>query len=167
MVLWEQIFLLKQSTYWNQKCNNKILWSGFEPCILLFISTALHSWVIQPIEYAGLYVVNLTFRYNYAHLSRSPLSPCFLLALSSYRWRAALTDRGLIFLSTASIATSFQRDLLFPSSRPESKSCWHSLNWLVKATVSAWHSVCITEPVSVSQCWCTFVLSARWKETGH
>lgn len=73
MVHWEQIFLLKQSIYWNQKCNNKILWSGFEPCILLFISTALHSWVIQPIEYAGLYVVNLTFRYNYAHLSRSPL----------------------------------------------------------------------------------------------
>lgn len=152
MVHWEQIFLLKQSIYWNQKCNNKILWNGFEPCILLFISTALHSWVIQPIEYAGLYVVNLTFRYNYAHLSRSPLSPCFLLALSSYRWRAALTDRGLIFLSTASIATSFQRDLLFPSSRPESKSCWQS-----ELTCQG-HRVCMTFSLHYRACECVAVL---------
>lgn len=69
------------------------------------------------------YVVNLTLRYNYTHLSHS--SVCCSVSYQPSMWSAALTDGGLILHSRAA-ATLFQSNLLCPGSRLGSKSCWHS-----------------------------------------
>lgn len=71
-------------------------------------------------DFAGLlntYVVNLTFRYNYAHFSRSSL--CHCVSYQPSMWRAALTDGSLIFHSTASTAALFQHSLLCLCSRDQ------------------------------------------------
>lgn len=50
------------------------------------------GWFSWPTE--NVYVVNLSLRYNYAHLSHSSL--CHCVSYQPSTWRAALTDGGLI-----------------------------------------------------------------------
>lgn len=111
-----------------------------------------------------MWLTSLSDTITPAHCTLLSLPMCVLLPVPGPSWKAAPTEEGLIILLTLSTAL-FKRDALRQCIRQGSKTCWHSLNWRVKATVSTWHSASFTEPAGVAQGWFTFVTSAWRKET--
>lgn len=83
-----------------------------------FVSSRRFKCSLQRGDLAGplnTYVVDLTFKYNYAHLSHS--SACHFVSYQPSIWRAALTDGGLIFHSADSVSTPFQSNPRGPAGK--------------------------------------------------